>query len=350
MLALIAHTIQFLVYHLLISIVDRISRLPRSGVQPEVERILRENLALKAQVRALLLELKSERGSRPKVSLRTRAAQVFAYLLTRGDSAFQNYYLSASETTIARWATKLRRGPWPWGRRDKGGRPPLAQEIKDLIIELKEASPLWGSRRIRDELARMGIRVSEPTIQKVLREGGFHPTGRHPLNLDKSRATVKDAIWALDFFFVRTDKGVWLNVLLVIDLHTREILELRACDAWGPTAEWTIRTFAGAIHREGRQPGAVVHDHGTPFLGQFERQLRVLEIVQWYLDEYRAYYNEHRANQATDGQTPAAFSRGSPGVEVISLDEVRQRRLIRTRFAHGLLNAYELVDEEKAAA
>ena len=388
MFALISHTIQFLVFHALISVVDRVSRLPRGGVQPEVERLLRENLALKAQVRALVLELKSERGTRPKVSLRTRAAQVFAYLLTRGDKAFQNYYLSASSTTIERWATKLRRGPWPWRKRNVGGRPPLAQEIKDLIIELKEASPLWGSRRIKDELCRMGIKVSEPTIQKVLKEAGFSPRGGHPLNLDKWRAAVKDAIWALDFFFVRTAKGVWLNVLLVIDLHTREILELRACDAWGPTAEWTIRTFAGAIHREGRQPGAVVHDHGTHFLGQFERQLRVLEIerrrtpialpfvngtaeraiksvrlemlnhvrvrdveeLQWYLDEYRAYYNEHRANQATEGQTPAAFGRGSPSAEVISLDEVRQRKLIRKSFAHGLLNSYELTDKDSAAA
>jgi transposase InsO family protein len=222
----------------------------------------------------------------------------------------------------------------------------------------------------------------------VLKEAGFSPSGGHPLNLDKWRAAVKDAIWALDFFFVRTAKGVWLNVLLVIDLHTREILELRACDAWGPTAEWTIRTFAAAIHRENRQPGAVVHDHGTHFLGQFERQLRVLEIerrrtpvalpfvngtaeraiksvrlemlnhvrvrdaeeLQWYLDEYRAYYNEHRANQATGGQTPAAFSRGSPGAEVISLNDLRQRRLVRRRFAHGLLNAYELVEVDRAAA
>jgi len=102
LLSLIIKTTQFLVYHLLIVVVDRVSRLPRSGVQPEVERLLREN-ALKAQVRALVLELKSERGARPKVSLRTRAAQVFAHLLTRGDSAFQNYYLSASETTIERW-------------------------------------------------------------------------------------------------------------------------------------------------------------------------------------------------------------------------------------------------------
>ena len=387
MLTLIAHTFQFLVFHALVRVVDRVSRLPRCGVQPEVGRLLRENLALKAQVRALVLELKSERGARPKVSMRTRAAQVFAYLLTRGDAAFQNYYLSASRTTIERWAAKLRRGPWPWRRKAKGGRPPLAQDLKDLIVKFKTENPLWGARRIKEELRRMGVKVSEPTIQKVLKDAGFSPRGGHPMNLDKWRSAAKDAIWALDFFFVRTAKGVWLNVLLIIDLHTREILELRACDAWGPTAEWTIRTFASAIHREGRQPTALVHDHGTHFLGQFERQLRVLEIerrrtpvalpfvngsceravksvrlemlnhvrvrdveeLQWYLDEYRAYYNEHRANQAIGGETPAAYGRDSPGAEVISLDEVRKRKLVRRSFAHGLLNAYELVDEESAA-
>lgn len=73
-----------------------------------------------------------------------------------------------------------------------------------------------------------------------------------------------------------------------------------------------------------------------------------LEELQWYLDEFRAYYNEHRANQAVGGQPPAAFGRDSPGAEVISLDEVRCRRLVRRRFAHGLLNAYELVEERAA--
>jgi transposase InsO family protein len=142
------------------------------------------------------------------------------------------------------------------------------------------------------------------------------------------------------------------------------------------------------MHREQRQPEAVVHDHGTHFLGQFERQLRVLEIerrrtpvalpfvngvaeraiksvrlellnhvrvhdveeLQWYLDEYRTYYNGHRVNQALGGQTPAGFGRGSPGAAVISLDEVRRRKLVRTSFANGLLNTYDLVEEESAAA
>ena len=253
--------------------------------------------------------------------------------------------------------------------------------LKDRVIVVYDSAEDTKEKKIlKGDTAKV--------VHKLLKEAGFSPRGGHPMNLERWRSAAKDAMWALDFFCVRTAKGVWLSALLVIDLHTREIMELRACDAWGPTSEWTIRTFASAIHREDRQPEAVVHDHGTHFLGQFERQLRVLEIerrrtpvalpfvngvaeraiksarldllnhvrvrdveeLQWYLDEYRAYYNQHRANQALGGQTPVAFGRDSPSAEVISLDEVRRRKLVRRSFANGLLNAYELADDESAAA
>ena len=45
-------------------------------------RLYRENLALKAQNGALLLELDAARGQRRRVPMRVRAAQVFAYLLS----------------------------------------------------------------------------------------------------------------------------------------------------------------------------------------------------------------------------------------------------------------------------
>ena len=164
MLALVGRTCQFLFLRTVVGVVDRVSRLPPSGVQPEIERRLRENLALKAQVRAVVLELKRQCGPRTKVSLSTRAAQVFAYDLTRGDKAFQNYYLSASKPTARRWPAFFRQSPWRRRRNRRGGRPPVAQEVQALIVTLKADNPLWGPRRIKDELRRLGIPVSEPTI------------------------------------------------------------------------------------------------------------------------------------------------------------------------------------------
>ncbi len=383
MLSLIFHSFQLAVFQLIILIVDRISRLPRNSTPPEVMRILRENMALKAQVRALLLELKSKKGKRPQVSLSTRAAQVFAFLLTRQDKAFQNYYLSASKSTLSKWTKTFKRGPWWWRRKPRTGRPPLAQEIKDLIIQFKEANPIWGAHRIKDELRKLGINVSEPTIQKVLREHGFHPRLRGPFNFERFKSAAKDAVWALDYFVVKTAKGVWLDVLLVIDIYTREIIDLTAYEGWEPSSAWTMKTFAAAMSREDRKPGIVINDNGTVFHGQFERQLRVLEIeqrrppsavpnangvaeraiksvrleilnhvrvsgvdeLQWYLNEYKKYYNNFRPNQALEGSTPADRARSSPATEVISLAEVKQRKLVQHSFAHGLLNAYELVEQ-----
>jgi transposase len=383
MLTLAFRTFEFLIYHLLIVVMDRVSRLPRASTPPELMRLYRENLALKAQNGALLLELDAARGRCPRVSMRGRAAQVFAYLLTRGNHEFQDYYLGASVKTLKRWATLFRRGPWPWRKERGPGRPPLDEKIVGFILTLKKDNPLWGARRIREELRRMGIAVSEPTIQKVLRENGFHPRGGRPRNWERFKSAARDALWAMDFFVVRTARGAWLNVLLVIDIHTRELVDLRVYDGWDVDSAWTVCALSSCMAREKRRPAAVMHDHGVQFYGQFERQLRVMEIeqrrtpvalpfvngsaeraiksvrmellnhvrvsgaeeLQWYLDEYRRYYQAERSNQALDGQTPAAFGTGEKLAEVIDLDAVRRKRLVRRSFAHGLLNSYALADD-----
>jgi hypothetical protein len=41
---------------------------------------------------------------------------VFAYLLTRANAEFQDYYLAASKKTLERWAAILRLGPFHGGR------------------------------------------------------------------------------------------------------------------------------------------------------------------------------------------------------------------------------------------
>ena len=62
---------------------------------PEAARLYRENIALKAQLDVLEARLKREEEKpKKKRPLRERAAQVFAYLLTRENEPFQRYFLT----------------------------------------------------------------------------------------------------------------------------------------------------------------------------------------------------------------------------------------------------------------
>jgi hypothetical protein len=274
--SLLARSAEFAFYHCLLAVVDRVCYLPRGTMLPEAARLYRENIALKAQLDALERHIRVAGPKTTKRPLSVRAAQVFAYLLTRGDEPFQRYFLSAPITTIKRWATKFRRvceRPVP-----SGGRPELASEVVDLIVTLKMENRSWGQRRIREELRRMGIRVSEPTIKKVLLEHGFSPNPGRKLDFSRFRSAAKDAVWALDFFLVKTAANTWMQVLLILDIHTRERIDFRVHDGWDVESRWTARVFNEALVRTGRRPVKVIHDHGTHFMGQFERQLRVLGI------------------------------------------------------------------------
>jgi hypothetical protein len=51
--ALVLRATEFLLYRVLLSLVDRATRLPRGATVPEAMRLYRENIALKAQLDAL---------------------------------------------------------------------------------------------------------------------------------------------------------------------------------------------------------------------------------------------------------------------------------------------------------
>lgn len=77
-----------------------------------------------------------------KRPLKERAAQVFAYLLTRGDEAFQRYFLSALIPTIRRWASIFRKRKYV--PLNTGGRPTLDPRIEELLVTLKRENGAWG--------------------------------------------------------------------------------------------------------------------------------------------------------------------------------------------------------------
>ena len=56
------------------------------------------------------------------------------------------------------------------------GRPPIHENVVDLIIEMKRCNQGWGAQRISDELQQMGIKVSRKTVLKILKVNGFVPS------------------------------------------------------------------------------------------------------------------------------------------------------------------------------
>jgi putative transposase len=79
--------------------------------------------------------------------------------------------------TLLRWHRRLVAGSWTYPRRGHG-RPPLDEDIQQLIIQLAKENPRWGYQRIQGELLRLGLRVSATAIRTTLRPHQLDPAPR----------------------------------------------------------------------------------------------------------------------------------------------------------------------------
>jgi putative transposase len=85
--------------------------------------------------------------------------------------------LFVTPKTLLRRHRELVRRKWaqPHG---SGGRPPLALEIRKLVVRFARENPGWGYPRITGELRKLGLHVSPSTVRRLLREAGLEPAPR----------------------------------------------------------------------------------------------------------------------------------------------------------------------------
>jgi putative transposase len=119
--------------------------------------------------------------------------------------------------TFLRWHRELVRRRWTYKRISVGGRPPICDEVRELILRMGRDNPRWGCLRIRGELAKLGVRVSATKIRTLLRASGLGPAPRRggPTWTEFLRAQAH-GILAFDFFTVETLMLRTLYVLFAI--------------------------------------------------------------------------------------------------------------------------------------
>jgi hypothetical protein len=127
----------------------------------------RHNLALEVlALRHQLMVLKRQ-AHRSKLRLSDRCLWM---LLKSVWPQWRNSLMIFEPETLIGWQRAGFRIFWRWKSRCRRGRPGKDAELIQLIRRMWALNPTWGSPRIRDELAKLGLKASTATIRKYRRQ------------------------------------------------------------------------------------------------------------------------------------------------------------------------------------
>jgi putative transposase len=173
-------------------------------------------------------------------------------------------------TTLLRWHRRLVARRWTYANRM--GRPPIRDEIRELVLRLARENPRWGYQRIVGELNGLGLTVSATTVRKILRRAGLGPTSERAGLTWRAflRAQAKSMV-AVDFFTVDTISLQRLYVLLFIELGSRRV-HLAGCTT-NPTGAWVTqqaRQFSWTLHEQPSSFRFLIRDRDSKFTRDFD--------------------------------------------------------------------------------
>lgn len=161
-------------------------------------------------------------------------------------------------------------------------------QLAELLVQLRQTHPHWGSRKLREVLRRKHPGIVLPaasTIDAILRQHGLlsshrrrrammpHP-GSAPLD-----AEHPNAVWCIDFKGeFRLGTGAYCYPLTLTDAYSRYIL---CCDALRSTAHAETQRRIKRVFQDYGLPGAIRSDNGVPFASRSIHGLSRLNV--WWM-------------------------------------------------------------------
>jgi len=226
------------------------------------QQLLLEIVALRHQLQVL------NRGSkRPKLGSPDRFLWV---LLSRISANWKKALVMVEPETVIGWQRTAFRAFWRWKSRPGGGRPRIDRDLTQLIRHMWQANPTWGCIRIRDELAKLGIKVSESTVRK------YRPRRRRSNQTWRTflRNHSTDIV-ALDFFTVPTATFRVLFVFVVMAHEHRKVLHFNITES--PSATWTAQQVVEAFAWR-NPPHYLLRDRDSIYGTEFVRRVESLGL------------------------------------------------------------------------
>jgi transposase InsO family protein len=272
--------------------------------------------------------------SAPRPKLR-RTDRIVLCWLSKLWSGWRSALLIVQADTLTRWHRQGFKRYWRRKSRKKRGRPLVDQEIRHLIRRMCRENPTWGAPRIQSELALLGHKVAESTVDKYMIRQPKPPSQNWRTFLKNHVGQIA----AVDFFTVPTITFRVLYVFPVLRHDRRRVVHFNLTTS--PTAPWAAQQIVEAFPFE-EVPRFLLRDrdgmYGPHFrdrvehmgieevliafrspwqspyverlIGSIRREcldhLIVLneEHLRRILTEYFTYYHESRTHLSLDGNSP----------------------------------------------
>jgi transposase InsO family protein len=152
-------------------------------------------------------------------------------------------------------------------------RASVDREIRDLIRQMSSANPLWGAPRIRGELLKLGIEVSQATVAKYM-------VRRREMPSQNWRSFLRNqaqGIASIDMFVVASASFRLLYVMIILAHDRRTIVSTAVTEH--PTAAWLSRQAIEAFPYD-TAPRYLLRDRDASYGLGFRSRVEAMNIRQ----------------------------------------------------------------------